>query len=203
MPGNHDHLIDDVARDLTRGDPSPQLRQSVRARIDKPRVRWSIPAWAPALVAVVLVLVVARTLSGPRGEPDLSTGSGSSGTESSNDKAPPTHVAQVQSPDVGVPASQSAPSREAGQSPRFASAHTRAQRVPLPAESVAAFAAATAPKESSDSNQLNDANEFESTPIIAPLTIEPLALPPLAVGTSSGMMPIDIAPLQIEPLQPE
>jgi len=65
-----DQLIDVTVHAMTRGEPSDQLRAAVRARIERRRGWWAMVWWAPALVAAMLVIVVARTVSGPRGEPD-------------------------------------------------------------------------------------------------------------------------------------
>jgi hypothetical protein len=82
-----DELIDQVARAMTRGEPSPALRQAVRARLEgEPGLaqqarRWGLPSqaprmWAPALAAavvVVLMLIWPGTVSGPRVDPLRST----------------------------------------------------------------------------------------------------------------------------------
>ena len=51
-----DDLIDRAARELTQGEPSPQLRQQVRARIGRPR-GYSLPAMVPAVAALVAIVV--------------------------------------------------------------------------------------------------------------------------------------------------
>ena len=67
-----DALIDDAARQLVAGEPSSALRSSVRDRIDRRQSTWSlVPALAGAsALAVVAVMLVGRTLSGPPGGPD-------------------------------------------------------------------------------------------------------------------------------------
>jgi len=70
MSTHDDDLIDRAAHAMTRGEPSNRLRHAVRARIETPRASWRLPAWVPAAVAVVVLLIVARALSGPRGEAD-------------------------------------------------------------------------------------------------------------------------------------
>src|SRR4051812_14043687 len=89
MSMRDDELIDRAAHALTRGEPSPQLRQAVRARIDavSPGLfaagtrgttglafgsrdqPW--PVWIAVAAAAVLVIsvVLARTVSGPRAAP--------------------------------------------------------------------------------------------------------------------------------------
>jgi hypothetical protein len=73
-----EELIDRVAKDMTRGDPTPHLRHAVRALI-APAPSGLAPGrpglatrarrpWIPvtAVAAVVLSIIVARTLSDSR-----------------------------------------------------------------------------------------------------------------------------------------
>lgn len=65
-----DRVVDAVARDMTRGGPSPQLRLAVRARIEQRR--WRIgPAWllavASAAALALVAVIVGRGLSGSPG----------------------------------------------------------------------------------------------------------------------------------------
>jgi hypothetical protein len=87
MSMSDDELINRAAHGMTRGEPSSRLREAVRTRIDRGtpgfvvagpagRVRhfWEKQArhfWVPALTGaaiVVLAVVAARSLSGPRVE---------------------------------------------------------------------------------------------------------------------------------------
>ncbi|HTM01957.1 MAG TPA: hypothetical protein VL173_00515 [Vicinamibacterales bacterium] len=71
--GRADASIDAAARDLTRGEPSPQLRQAVRARIETRRAWWVERAWvygfASAAALVIVAVIVARGLSNSPEEP--------------------------------------------------------------------------------------------------------------------------------------
>jgi hypothetical protein len=66
-----DRAIDAAARDLTCGEPTPQLRAAVRRRIE-PRTWWRMPMWVPATVAAAAI-VVAIVLT--RNAPDAPVGS--------------------------------------------------------------------------------------------------------------------------------
>ena len=70
-----DELIDRIARAMTHGVPSTQLRQAVRTRIEQEWTPWASREWIPASAAATLVLaaIVTWTLSGPRVEPLRST----------------------------------------------------------------------------------------------------------------------------------
>jgi hypothetical protein len=57
-----DRLIDDTARELTTGSPSPALREGVRARLAPGRPWWRVPLWQPALGAAVLTVAILLTL---------------------------------------------------------------------------------------------------------------------------------------------
>src|SRR3954463_4771958 len=174
MSMRDDELIDRVAHVLTRGEPSPQLRQAVRARIDaiSPRLLrvgllgraglafgspdQSRRVWVPVVAADVLVIsiVVARTLSGPLDAPLPSRNMTSAYQATSPVALQPTPALVVSRPII-----------------------TRV---------------ATRPGRTAQQN-----------PVVDPLVIEPIRVPLIAVETSSGVMPIEIQPLQIEPLQPE
>src|SRR3954463_4970480 len=182
MSMRDDELIDRVAHVLTRGEPSPQLRQAVRARIDaiSPRllrvgllgraglaVLWraglefdspyqSRRVGVPVFAASVLVIsiVVARTLSGPLDAPLPARNMTSAYQATSPVALQPTPALVVSRPII-----------------------TRV---------------ATRPGRTAQQN-----------PVVDPLVIEPIRVPLIAVETSSGVMPIEIQPLQIEPLQPE
>jgi hypothetical protein len=169
-----DEVIDRAAEALTRGEPSPELRQAVRARIDavSPGLfRLTVPGtaslafsrrdqarrvWIPVVAAAALVIwvVVARNLSSPRDAP-----------------LPSRNIAsayQVTAPVALQP------------TPALAVSRPIVRRV------------ATRPGRTAQQNRVVDL-----------LVIEPIRVPLLAVERSSGVMPIDIQPLQIEPLQPE
>jgi hypothetical protein len=51
-------IVDAAARDLTRGEPSPQLRERVRARIGRRR-GWLVAARVPVLGAAIAMVLVA------------------------------------------------------------------------------------------------------------------------------------------------
>jgi hypothetical protein len=57
-----DRAIDAAARDLTRGEPTRQLRAAVRRRIEQ-RTWWKMPIWVPvtaAAAAMVVAVVLTR-----------------------------------------------------------------------------------------------------------------------------------------------
>ena len=58
LSGRNDQLIDTVARELTRGEPSVRLRRRIRARIESSRA-WSLPLWLPASAGGAVVVIVA------------------------------------------------------------------------------------------------------------------------------------------------
>src|SRR4051812_41774659 len=169
-----DELIDRAAHALTRGEPSPLLRQAIRARVDAVspgRFRLGLPgkaalvfgsrdharrAWIPVVAAAVLVIsvVVARSLSGPRG-------------------------AQLPSRQIAS-AYQATPPVVLQPTPALAVNRPIVTRV------------ATRPGRTAQRQVTADL-----------LVIEPIRVPLIAVETSSGVMPIEIQPLQIDPLQPE
>jgi hypothetical protein len=75
-----DDLIDAVAREMTRGEPSARMRSAIRqqmtvpARVQRGRGWLPLPVWAAACVAVAVVLFISvRSLSGPGVEPLRST----------------------------------------------------------------------------------------------------------------------------------
>ena len=64
-----DDLIDTTAYAMTRGEPTPHLRTTIRARIERNQAPWAL--WrkvATAGAAALLLIVVAWTLSGPGAE---------------------------------------------------------------------------------------------------------------------------------------
>lgn len=66
-----DAVIDAAAQSMTRGEPTAQLRTTVRARIERNQAPWRL--WgrvAMAGAAAFLLIVVARTFSGSGGESD-------------------------------------------------------------------------------------------------------------------------------------
>jgi hypothetical protein len=64
--GSRDHvdqMIDEIARTMTAGRPSPALRSGVRSRIDGPIHGWSPVSWRAAVgVATLAVIAVAAVL---------------------------------------------------------------------------------------------------------------------------------------------
>jgi hypothetical protein len=109
---DRDDLIDAAAHEMTRGEPSQRLRREVRTRIDKRRPVWAVPMWVPLVVAVALLIVVARTLSGPHGVPD---------------RVRPTPVEQTAAaPRVVPPVVEASPSPRVGQITRPRRRPTRA-----------------------------------------------------------------------------
>jgi hypothetical protein len=64
IPRDHlDELIDDVARSMTRAEPSPLLRTAVRARVEQPR-RPRLATWRLgfATAAVAVAVIAGRAL---------------------------------------------------------------------------------------------------------------------------------------------
>jgi len=173
-----DELIDRTAHAMTRGEPSPQLRHAVRARIerlpgrpgiiDRPglgapglakQARHASGArlWIPVAAVAVLVLsvIVASNVYRPQVEPLRST------RVASAPRVVPPVTMQPMSPDAGEPQLE-------------ASVRVSRSRRTLPRSLV-----------------------------VDPLVIEPIRVPLIAVDSGSGVMPIEIEPLQIEPLQSE
>lgn len=70
-PDSLDTLIDNVARQMIAGEPSPSLRGAVRERIAGRPVVWSlVPAWGVAVGVLIAALIVGRALLGPPSERD-------------------------------------------------------------------------------------------------------------------------------------
>jgi hypothetical protein len=187
MSMRDDESIDRAAYAMTRGEPSPQLRQTVRARIDLTHSKRRVPAWVPAaavvMASVVAVVVVGRALSGSPG-----------GSESVHRTATGPRPTQLASPPTVTPTSAQPPAAVAVRvsAPRTIGRVRRTEHpTEVPQYGMEHQDVASIPPSDAAGEQ------------IPALVIRPLELTDIAVDTSSAVMPIEIDPLQIVPLQPE
>jgi len=170
-----DTLIDDTARSLTNGRLRAGFATRVRARIAHPRVEsWRVPVWQPALAALVLVLLVGRTLFGPTVER----------RDAGNDLVQPTVSPGLSARDdqVLAPVERASPATSARPRP----AARRERRPVVLTEQTLAFA----PTAESDPDAL----------VVERVVIDPLPVQTVAFEALDVSMPLLIERLSIDSL---
>jgi hypothetical protein len=177
-----DQAIDDVARELTRGEPGGAFRAQVMARIDAgatPRARWRA-AWilSPLAVAalVMIAVFVARGPDSPvRLKPDTTVA-----------VAPQSRVVPL------------APTHEAASAPQETAPSPRTINVRLPPSPRRGFGGTGKP-DTTPAPQIDPLVEPRLD--VALLTIDALTPDPISVDRLDAVPSIAIAPLDINDLQ--
>ena len=173
--GRLDSVIDAVAKEMTKGEPSGALRARVLERIEQGRRRPStgVPrwVWAGAAAAIVLAVATAVWVVGPTRTQDATRA-----TVAEQRSSAPSLTA----PGVQRPLAQSAESREAGSPAGKIAAVTRTSRV-----------AAARGAQTSDADSVQDRH-----PVPALAEIEPLRF------TAVDPDPLQIAAVEVAPFPP-
>jgi hypothetical protein len=184
-----DDAIDRAVREMMSVDADPGFRARVFARLEQPRVRrftWPGFALIAAAAAVVLAIVLTRTPSPDRAEPQLAgTGPAAAGPGREPEPSSPARV------------SQPVPDRPSGRALSPRQDRSRSVSAPNVTQELAAGALVATVADAADAGfDADQATADQIAPIIiAPLEQTAIAAAPIVIAPLAPIVEVRIAPL--------